>query len=194
LDGFAMLKRILLLTGLLILIVSVTCGQDEWQYRPGILLTSGDQTHTFKDGSGEILSINGWRRVSRAELDQISICHVIILLPRRRLISQGGSFSNQSSISTEKLSWTVLNPPDDFKTGEEHSFEMSYDSPNNLVALAGQKFDLSHGNLFVVRFDENWTVAAEQISAHFFKRAKSEAVLNFFKFHLRRDKPFNDLP
>jgi len=97
-------------------------------------------------------------------------------------------------MSTEKLSWTIqLNPPNDFKTGEEHSFEMSYDSPSNLVAMAGKAFDRSNGNLFVVRFGENWTVDAEQISAHFTKRAKPQAVLNFFKLHLRRDKSIQRL-
>ena len=186
--------RTLIAILVLVVLAGASFGQDEWQFRPGILLTSGDQSHTFKDGSGEILSLNGWRRVSRAKLDDISICHVIILRPSRPLISQGNSFSNKNPISTEKLSWTIqLNPPDDFKTGEEHSFKMSYDSPNNLVAMAGKAFDLSNGNLFVVRFGENWTVAAEQLSAHFTKRAKPQAVLNFFKLHLRRDKTIQRL-
>ncbi len=184
-----MLRNLISAAVILASLGATSLGQDEWQFRPGILLTSGDQSHSFKDGSGEILSLNGWRRVSRAKLDDISICHVIILRPSRPLISQSNSFSNKDPISTEKLSWTIqLNPPDDFKTGEEHSFQMSYDSPNNLVAMAGKTFDLSNGNLFVVRFGTNWTAAAEQISAHFTKRAKPQAVLNFFKLHLRHDK------
>jgi hypothetical protein len=104
--------------------------------------------------------------VSRARLDDISIYHVIILRPSRPLISQGSAFSNKDPTSTDKLSWTIqLNPPNDFKTGEEHSFDTSYDSLNNLVAMAGKTFDLSNGNLFVVRFTENWTATAVQIPA-----------------------------
>ena len=189
-----MLRTLIPIVLIVVVVAGTAVGQDEWQFRPGILLTSGDQSHTFKDGSGEILSVNGWRRVSRARLDDISIYHVIILRPSRPLISQGSAFSNKDPTSTDKLSWTIqLNPPNDFKTGEEHSFDTSYDSLNNLVAMAGKTFDLSSGNLFVVRFTENWTATAVQIPARLYKRAKPQAVLNFFKSHLRRDKTIQRL-
>jgi hypothetical protein len=169
-------------------------GQDEWQFQPGILLTSGDHLHTFEDGCGEVVSINGWRRVSRVKLDDVSIYHVLILHPKGPLIGQGSGFSDKGPASTENISWTVqMNPPNDFKTGEKHSLAITYNAISDTVTVENNAFHLSKGNLFIVRMDKSWVPIVSQISAHFNKQGSPQRILKFFKSRLRHDETIQRL-
>jgi hypothetical protein len=85
------------------------------------------------------------------------------------------------------------NPPNDFKNGEGHSLEITFDALRNSVAVGDKTFELSNGNCFVIRITDNWTPTVSQIPAHFDKRGTSETVLEFFKAALRRDKTIQRL-
>jgi hypothetical protein len=116
-------------------------------------------------------------------------------LPRLDLSSQGFPYryrsllSNKGPLSTEGLFWTVQkNPPDDYANGEEHSLEIRYHSLDNNVTVGKETFNLSGGNLFVIRLDENWTPTVSQVSGRLTERATPDKVLKFFKSILRHDE------
>jgi len=77
-----------------------------------------------------------------------------------------------TDINRETVVDCAIEPTNDFKTGEEHLFDTSYDSLNDSVAMVGQTFALSNGNLFIVRLDEHWVATAVQVQGHFNKRAE----------------------
>ncbi len=167
---------------------------DDWQYQPGILLVSGDGGHVFKDAPGRILSVNGWRRVSRAKLEDVSIYHALIFHPKVRFIGSGGGFSNKGPVSSETITWNVqLNPPDDYQHGEKHGLEIQYNSLTDDITVAGNTYNLSNGNLFIIRLDDKWAPIVSQLQATFNKRAEPERVLTFFKSVLRNDETIQSL-
>jgi hypothetical protein len=168
--------------------------QDEWQFKPGVIMASGDQGSAFKDVSGKLLTVNGYRRVSPAKLDEVSVYHAIIFYPEAPIIGGGGGFSNSGPLSTEEITWKLQkNPPDDYKDTEEKKLEIKYHALDRIVSIGSETFSLSEGNLFIVRLDESWLPAAVQIKAHFSERAEKEKVLEFFKSVLRNDEAIQKL-
>jgi len=55
--------------------------QDDWQFKPGILVASGSRTHSLTNNAS-LISLEGSRRVSLAKLDDgFSIYHALIVAP-----------------------------------------------------------------------------------------------------------------
>lgn len=168
--------------------------QDGWQFKPGVVMASGDQSSVFKDVRGQLVSVNGYRRVSPAKLDEVSVYHVIIFHPEAPIISGGGGFSNRGTLSTEAITWKLQkNPPDDYKDTQEKKLEIKYHALDRTVSVGSDTFPLSEGNLFIIRLDESWLPAAVQIKAHFNERAGKEKVLELFKSALRDDQAIQKL-
>ena len=174
---------------LLLLAYPISAQDDECRCPSGTLLVFADMIHTFNDGSGEVLSIDGWRRVSSGKSNAVSIYHVLIFHPKVSLIGTRSLLSNKGPLSTEGLFWTVQkNPPDDYANGEEHSLEIRYHSLDNNVMVGKETFNLSSGNLFVIRLDERWAPTVSQVSGHLTERTTPDKVLKFFKSILRHDE------
>ncbi|HBB94140.1 MAG TPA: hypothetical protein DC054_02005 [Blastocatellia bacterium] len=179
----------LFILGLLLFGYPISAQDDECRCPPGTLLVSADRIRTLNHSSGELLSIDGWRRVSSEKSNAISIYHVLIFHPKLPLIGARRLLSNKGPLSTEGLFWTVQkNPPDDYANGEEHSLEIRYHSLNNNVTVGKQTFNLSSGNLFVIRLDERWAPTVSQVSGHLTQRTTPDKVLKFFKSILRHDE------
>jgi hypothetical protein len=168
--------------------------QDGWKFKPGMVMVSGDQSSVFKDVRGQMLSVNGYRRVSPAKLDEVSVYHAIIFYPEAPIIGGGGGFSNSGPISTEVITWKIQkNPPDDYKDTEEKKLEIKYHALERNVSVGSDTFSLSEGNLFIIRLNGGWHPAAVQIKAHFNERAEKEKALEFFKSALRDDQAIQRL-
>ena len=167
---------------------------DECQCPSGALVVSGDIVRVLKEGSGEVLSINGWRRSARAKSDDVSIYHALIFRPGVLLIGTRTLLSNKRALSIERLSWTVQKyPPDDYANGEEHSLEIQYNFIDKSITVGKKTFRLSNGNLFVIRLDEKWLPTVSQVSARLTERTTPDKVLKFFKSVLRHDKTIQRL-
>ena len=166
---------------LFLLLPQVTLAQEDWQYKPGVIGVSGSQTNTLRDDSGQLLSVNGFRRVSRAKLEDVSVYHALVFYPRTPMIGSGGG-TTTGAISTERMVWILQkNPPDDYQTREEKELKITYDALARTLSVGSRFFSLSKGNLFIIRLDENWLPTASQIQANFEKRAEPQKVLNKFK-------------
>jgi hypothetical protein len=173
------------------------CGvlfQDNWQFRPGALMASDSQMSIFKDAPGQLLSVNGFRRISAAKLEEVSIYHAIIFHPTVPMSGSGGSTSNDGPLSIEKVTWRIQkNPPHDYKDTTQKMLEIRYDALERVVIVGSQRFLLSEGNMFIIRLNEDWLPEVEQVAATFDKRADDEEVLKFFKHVLREDERIQKL-
>jgi len=177
------------------LVVCPIFAQDnECQCPSGTLLVSGDVIRVFKDGAGEVLSINGWRRLALNKSDDVSIYHVLIFRPNVPLIGTRSLLSNKGPLSVERLGWTVQkNPPYNYADGEEHLLEIRYHFLDNKITVGKESFNLSKGNLFIIRLDEKWLPTIFQVSGRLTERIPPDKVLKFFKSILRHDETIQRL-
>lgn len=166
--------------------------QDEWQFKPGVVMASGSRDSALKDIRGRLLTVNGYRRVSAAKLEEISVYHAIIFYPEATTIGSGSS--SDGPLSTEEITWEVQkNPPGSHKDTEEKRLKIKYHALDKNISVGPETFSLSGGNLFIIRLDESWLPGVTQLKAHFSERAEQEKVLGFFKSVLREDEEIQKL-
>ena len=191
------IKGLLLISTLLMAFtaaLSCSMWQDDWQYTPDAFLTSGSQMHAFKDVRGQLLSANGYRRISRAKLEEMSLYHAIIFYPKAPVIGGGGESKNDGPISKEIVSWVIQkNPPNDYKNKEEKTLELKFHGLEKTLIVGSETFALSNGNIFIIRLDENWLPTVTQIPNSFYKRAEDKEVLEFIKSVLKDDAAIQKL-
>src|SRR5918911_1110527 len=172
----------------------VAFSQDEWQFKPGVIMASGDQMHVLKNVDGQLLTVNGYRRISKAKLADVSVYHALVFYPKSTIIGGGGSISNDGPLSTETITWKLQkNTPNDYKNTEEKSLEIKYHALDRTVSIGSETFSISNGNLFVIRLNGSWIPTITQIPAHFDERAEEQGVLDFFKSVLREDDSIQKL-
>lgn len=181
----------------------IVCGtiffQDGWEFRPGVVVVSGSGDHSFKNTRGQLLTVRGYRRISRAEISPVSVYHALIFLPQAPLAGGGGGFSNKDAGSTEVLTWRLQkNPPNDYRNVEEKRLELKYHPLEKTLTVGSQTFQLARGNLFIVRLNDEWLPTAEQIPAHFeedmeSQRVLDQKVLDFFKSALPDEQEIQKL-
>ncbi len=190
-------KGLLLISTLIIAFTpTLSCAfwQDDWQYTPDAILASGSQIHAFKDVRGQLFSANGYRRISRAKLEEISLYHAIIFYPKAPVIGGGGESKNEGPISKEILSWIIQkNPPNDYKNKEEKTLELKFHELEKNLTVGSETFALSNGNIFIILLNENWLPTVTQIPASFHKRAEDKGVLEFIKSVLKEDNAIQEL-
>lgn len=181
--------RLWVLLSSLLLLACVGFSQDEWQFKPGVVVPSGDRTSTFKNASGQLLTVEGQRRVSTSKLEEISVYHAIIFYPEGTVVGEGGEFSNSGPISTEELTWKIQSDPRAAqKEMSEKRLEFKYHALDKNVRVGSETFSLADGNLFVIRLDVNWLPVVTQLREHFVEQAEKERVLQSFKSAAREDE------
>lgn len=182
--------RLWILLSSFLLLACVGFSQDDWQYKPGVVVPSGDLTNTFKNASGQLLTIDGQRRVSTSKLEEVSVYHAIIFYPEGAVVvGKGGGFSNSGPISTEELTWKIQGDPRAAREDvREKRLELKYHALDNTVSVGSEIFSLTGGNLFVIRLDENWLPVVTQLREHFTEQAEKGRVLQSFKSAAREDE------
>ena len=156
---------------------------NDWQFTPGILVPYGSGGHALKP-VGQFLSLEGSRRISPAKLeDGFSIYHALIFSPEANC---GSSVAiNQGQISIARPFWKCKD------IGRSEDFiplTISYDAVHRTLTINSQSFDVSRGNLFVIRLDDNWNATASQLSVIVSRSMEPKSVLHAFKLALPHDR------
>lgn len=175
--------------------LGTACRIFNWEFKPGAIIVSGCGSGRLSDKTpGELLTVHGYRRVSDAELSEISVYHILIFVPAAPVIGGKSSCSQSNSpVASVTETWIIQNNPSDYENTYEKSLEIKSHGLDKTISIGSETFMLSKGNLFIVRMEWNWKPTAVQVPRQLNKRAKAQEVLDFLKTVLQEDSSIQEL-
>jgi hypothetical protein len=132
--------------------------------------------------------VEGQRWVDGRMLEA-SAYHVLVIFPGVILQDRSSSTGGNGFSQTDTQRWLL-------QTGGRHtnaqSFEekeltINYDALWQTVALENRTYHLKQGNLFVIRFDQNWQSAVTQLNVTMNAAADYQQEIDAFKSALKDD-------
>ena len=159
----------------------------DWQFTPGILVPYGSGEHALKP-TGSLVYVEAARRISPAKLEQgFSVYHALIFAPEANC---GSSSDGKGPISIQRPFWKCK----DIGRGEDFiPLTISYDAAHRTLRVNSQSFDVSRGNLFVIRLDDNWNATANQLPVILSRTLEPKDVLHAFKLAVPHDQLIQSL-
>jgi len=137
--------------------------------------------------TGSLISVEGSRRISQAKLkDGFSIYHVLVFAPESPC--GGSSTLNNGPQSIETPVWKCGKSEPEFQP-----LKVTYHALKATVTINSESFDLSRGNLFVIRFDNDWKGSAVQLTRSLGRWAEPDKVLHAFRKALPNDNSIRTL-
>ena len=156
---------------------------EDWQFTPGILVPYGWGGHALKP-VGEFMSLEGSRRISPAKLeDGYSIYHALVFAPQANCGTYVAINQGAISIARPFSKCKNIGRSEDF-----YPLTISYDAVHRTLTINSQSFDVSRGNLFVIRIDDNWNATANQLPVILSRTLEPKNVLHAFKLALPNDR------
>lgn len=174
---------------------------EAWMQHEGNLAPVGTSTEGFMGKPGAVLSIMG------APLEQVKqgsfgpalgAYHVLILfsgdsLSRAELSPGEFKTGTDNRTSTEAQAWMVWSG----EPGHEHAvrrvFTTRYDGYLGRAEVAGHRYSLADGNMFVVRYDARGGVSVRQLRHTYRESAMSKPAVEVFQALLPSDPAVRDL-
>jgi len=190
--------------GLLILfavVVYLPAAKAMWLHRSGAVIPNGSRTLVFTDRPFRVLSAQGQRWVD-GRLLEASAYHVLVIFPVVIPKDAGSSSGGDGFSQTQIQKWMV---PTGGRPADAQSFEVkmlsfevkeltiSYDALWQTVALQNRTYHLKQGNLFIVRFDQNWQSAVTQVNVTMNGAADYQEEIDAFKSALKDDQMVRQL-
>jgi len=150
-----------------------------WQFRPGALIAVGEEVMALRNTPGWVVTLNGSRRVSQTELEEVALWHALVLLPSETNGS-GGDVTTTGPVETDTLTWT-------FPDGTERKLPVQFNGLTRMLRVGGKGFSTDRGNLFVIRLDHAWKPMTVQLPETVRERLSPRATLDRIKAADRTD-------
>jgi hypothetical protein len=182
--------------GLLTMIAAIAFpprGKTVWLRLSGAVMANDTRTECYADKPLRILSVTGQKWAGWDKLEAASAYHALIVLPQIVPNDSGSVSSSDGFIDTAIEKWQPWKDQSDNGPAEERELAVIYDAVWQTITVGSQTYHLAKGNLFVIRFDENWQPEVTQIEATISKDAGVEEVVRVFKSVLREDKMVQQL-
>jgi hypothetical protein len=166
--------------------VEASLAGDDWQFVPGALMASGDDVMVLKNAAGCVVSVNGARRISPTETEDVALWHVLVLEPSPSSNGSGSGLSWDGPVSTERLTWRLAGD-------RETSLEIRFDGLKKVLSVGEESFPCDHSNLFLVRLDGHWKPTVTQLCTTITKQASPSETLATVKKCLPDDATIQKL-
>ena len=193
------LKKIVLgvTAGLLILLAAtiyLPSAKTMWVRHSGAVIPNGSHSLRYADKPFRILSVKGQRWVD-GRLLEASAYHALVIfpaiVPEDGFSSSGGDGFTQTDINK----WWI---PTGGSSVNSKSFDLAelaiaYNSVWQTVTLDSRTYQLTKGNLFVIRFDRNGQKELNQLNIILNTDADLNEEINAFKAALKNDQTVQQL-
>jgi len=159
-----------------------------WLHHSGAVIPNGSRTLVFTDRPFRLLSVQGQRWVD-GRLLEASAYHVLVIfpvvIPKDASSSSGGDRFSHTDIQR----WLVQTGgrSANAQSFEEKELTVNYDALWQTVALGNRTYHLKQGNLFVIRFDQNWQSAVTQLNVTMNGATDHQEEIDAFKSTLKDD-------
>ena len=168
----------------------------DWQNRNGITLVRVSRMHGCKGNRALIVTMTGQRKsTGTAEPSQVSVYHALVFYPGGAVTGSGsGGRSSDDPVSSEVVIWTLPNAMGlSSENTSERKLEILYDAIEATVTVDGKTFELSRGNMFIIRIDDNWVPTASQLNEKLDEPATPQSALDKFKSIFTNDGSIQQL-
>jgi len=183
--------------GLLILFavaVYLPSAKAMWLHHSGAVIPNESRTLVFTDRPFRVLSVEGQRWVD-GRLLEASAYHVLVIFPVVIPQDRGSSSGGDSFSHTHIQKWLVSTGgrAANAQSFEEKGLTINYDAFWQTVALENRTYHLKQGNLFVIRFDQNWQSAVTQLNVTMNEASDYQEEIDAFKSALKDDQMVRQL-
>jgi len=162
----------------------------DWQNKSGVAVVGGGRMHVFKETPGLLLTLMGQRKtLPTAAITTVSIYNVLVFYPNATVTGSGsgGSWSDDP-LSSEVVIWILPSESGSYAADtSERKLEIKYNAIEATVSVGGKTYQLSHGNMFIIRMGENWMPTVNQLEVNLDEQTTEQNVLDRFKSILRND-------
>jgi hypothetical protein len=172
----------------LAVVVYLPSAKKRWVHYTGAVIPNGSSTHRYTDQPLTILSVTGERWATGDRLEDASAYHALVIFPIVMPEAYDGASGGDGLTHTDIQKWRI---PKGERPGEDGTQEKDlaivYDAVWQTITVGSRTYHLANGNLFVIRYDQNWQPAVTQLDATLNKTG-TEAEVSAFKSVLKDEK------
>jgi hypothetical protein len=168
----------------------------DWQNRAGITTSGGGWMHGCKTTSALVVVSPGRRKTAAAGSPvPVSVYHALVFYPAGAMTGAGsGGRWSDDPVQSYVLTWTLPSSTGSFEENtSRQNFEILHHAIDATVTIGGNTYQLSRGNMFVVRIGADWVPTVTQLKEVFEDEAKPQDTLNRFKAVLKDDSSIQTL-
>jgi hypothetical protein len=183
--GFALVLLVMLTA-----MASLPNIKNRWLRLSGAVIPNGSRTESYTDKPIRILSAEGQRWLTGDRLQDASAYHALVILPSVPISNIGDSSGNDGYHHRLVEKWLM-------RGNEEKGIEIDYDAMRQTITVDSRTYSLRNGNLFVIRFGENWKPEVTQLSKIINERSikveELKTLMDAFKSALPEDEMIQQL-
>jgi hypothetical protein len=188
-------RKYVLVFALVLLVMLTTMAflpkvKNRWLRLSGAVIPNGSRTESYTDKPIRILSAEGQRWLTGDRLEDASVYHALVILPSVPVSNSRSSSGNDGYSQRLVEKWLMPG-------NEEKGIEINYDAMRQTITVDARTYSLRNGNLFVIRFDENWKPNVRQLSQIINERSndveESKILIDAFKSALPEDEMIQQL-
>lgn len=159
-------------------------------------MNAGGQMHGFKGNRVLVVLTAGQRKtVATSSPVAVSVYHALVFYPGAAVTGAGsGGRWSDDPVQSYVVIWTLPNANGSFSENtSERKLEILHNAIEATVTIADKTYQLTGGNMFVVRIAADWLPAVTQLKEVFEDQATPQATLNRFKAVFKDDASIQKL-
>jgi hypothetical protein len=168
----------------------------DWQNRIGVTLVSGGQMHGCKGNVALLLTLAGQRKPAPTGAPTaVSIYHALVFYPGGSVTGSGGGGNwSDDPVSSQVVIWTLPSKTGSFsENASQRKLEITHNAIEATVTIEGKTYQLNHGNMFIIRMDDNWNPIVTQLNVKYEEHTTQQTMLGRFKSIFRNDPSIQQL-
>jgi hypothetical protein len=167
----------------------------DWQSRPGVTVITSGSMHGCKGNSALVVSMLGQRQTAATSSPvTVSVYHALIFYPPAAVTSSGSRGRRNDPVQSYEVIWRVPSATGSFtQNTSEQKFEIQHHAIDATVTIGGKTYELTAGNMFVIRIGADWVPAVTQLNDLFEEQATAKSSLDRFKTLFKNDASIQQL-
>ncbi len=162
----------------------------DWENRPGITLNAGGLMSGSKGNRAIVVTTVGQRKtLATSSPVTVSVYHALVFYPGGALSGSGsGGRWSDDPVQSYVLIWRLPNADGTYSAASLlPKIEILHNAVDATVTIAGKTYQLTGGNMFVIRIGADWLPTVTQLDDVFAEQATPQTSLDRFKATLKDD-------
>lgn len=157
----------------------------DWQEKTELLHTSRG-FGKLENNNAVLLYLSGLRQpIKDNRPPEIPIYYSLVFYPEGRIIggAVGRRGRSDNPISSSGIKWALPKKGDESNETEKE-FLITYDAINGTITIKKSIYQLTRGNLFVIKMDDDWRPKVSQLDVYLDKPTDKQTVMERFRKEL----------
>ena len=174
----------------------ILAAYGDWENRPGITFNAGASVNRCKETSALVLLAQGQRKdLAAGPLTKVSLYHALVFYPLAVLVGSGGGGRwGDDPIQSNVMIWSVPAANGSLsETTSQRRIEVLHNAIDQTITIGGKTYQLTAGNMFVIRVGADWQPTVTQLDEVFEQPATARTTLDRFKALFKNDASIQKL-